>query len=156
MKRAVSVVTFWWHVTLWSFGVILAMSSLKLLTLKFLSHSLLCLSNWNPHSTFFFPFPSCSVAQSCLTLCDPVDCSPPGFPVLHYLPKFAQTHVHRVGDVIQPSHPLSPPSPLALSLSQHQGLFLNFKKTLWIYYLSTLVLCYSKCFPSRCGEGMRE
>ena len=52
-----------------------------------------------------------------------MDCSVPGFPVLRYLPEFAQTHVHRVIDAIQPSHPLSPPSPPALSLSQHQGLF---------------------------------
>ena len=51
------------------------------------------------------------------------DCSMPGFPVLHYLPDFAQTRVHWVDDAIQPSHPLSAPSPLALSLSQHQGLF---------------------------------
>ena len=49
----------------------------------------------------------CSVAKSCLTLCSPMDCSTPGFPVLHYLPKFAQTQVHRVGDAIQPSHPMS-------------------------------------------------
>ena len=55
-------------------------------------------------------------------LCDPLDCSMPGFSVLHYLPKFAQTHVHWVGDSIQPSHPLSPPSP-ALNLSPHQSLF---------------------------------
>ena len=65
----------------------------------------------------------CSVTQSCLTLCDPMDCSTPGFPVLHYLPEFAQTHVHWVGDAVQPSHLLSPPSPPALSLSQHRGLF---------------------------------
>ena len=64
-----------------------------------------------------------SVTQSCPTLCDPMDCSTPGFPVLHYLPEFAQTHVHGVSDAIQPSHPLSSPSPSALSLSQHQGLF---------------------------------
>ena len=50
----------------------------------------------------------CPVTQSCLTLCDPMDCSTPDCPVLHYLPKLAQTHVHRVGDAIQPSHPLSP------------------------------------------------
>ena len=50
-----------------------------------------------------------------------MDCSTPGFPILHHLPEFAQNHVHGVNDVIQPSHPLSPPSPLALS--QHQGLF---------------------------------
>ena len=65
----------------------------------------------------------CSVTRSCLTLCDPMNSSTPGFPVLHCLPEFAQTHVHRVGDAIQPSHPLSPPSPPALNLSQHQGLF---------------------------------
>ena len=64
-----------------------------------------------------------SVAQSCPTLCDPMDCSTPGFPVHHQLPELTQTHVHRVGDTIQPSHPLSSPSPPAFSLSQHQGLF---------------------------------
>ena len=64
-----------------------------------------------------------SVAQSCLTLCDPIDCSMPGFPVHHQLLELAQTLVHRVGDAIQPSHPLSFPSPPALNLSQHQGLF---------------------------------
>ena len=58
-----------------------------------------------------------SVAQSCPTLCDPIDCSTPGFPVLHYLPEFAQTHAHRVSDAIQPSHPLWSPSPPALNLS---------------------------------------
>ena len=62
----------------------------------------------------------CSVAESCLTLCDPMDCSTPGLPVLHHLPEFAQTHVHSVGDAIQPSHPLLPPSLPALNLSQHQ------------------------------------
>ena len=62
-----------------------------------------------------------SVAQSCLTFCDPMDCSTPGLPVLHSLPEFAQTHVHWVGDAIQPCHPLLPPSPLALHLSQHQS-----------------------------------
>ena len=60
----------------------------------------------------------CSITKSCLTLCDPMDCSTPGFPVLHYLPEFAQNHVHWVSDAIQPTHPLSPPSPPALSLSQ--------------------------------------
>ena len=65
----------------------------------------------------------CSVTQSCLTLCNPMDCSIPGFPVLHNLAKFAQTQIHWVGDAIQPPHPLSSPSPPALSLSQHQGLF---------------------------------
>ena len=64
-----------------------------------------------------------SVAQLCLTLCDPVDCSMPGFPVHHQLPELTQTHVCRVSDAIQPSHPLSSPSPPAFNLSQHQGLF---------------------------------
>ena len=64
-----------------------------------------------------------SVAQSCLTLCHPMDCSPPDFPVHHQLPDSAQTHVHWVGDAIQPSHPLSSLSPPAFNLSQHQGLF---------------------------------
>ena len=64
-----------------------------------------------------------SVAQSCPTLCDPMDCSTPGFPVLHHLLELAQTHVHWVSDAIQPSHPLLPTSPLAFSLSQHQRLF---------------------------------
>ena len=65
----------------------------------------------------------CSVAHSCLTLWDPMDYSTPSFPVLHYLLEFAQTHVHWVGDAIQPSHPLSSLSLPAFNLSQHQGLF---------------------------------
>ena len=65
----------------------------------------------------------CSVTQSCLTLCDPMDCSTPGFPVLHHLLDIAETHVHRVSDAIQPCHPLSSPSPLAFNISRHQGLF---------------------------------
>ena len=64
-----------------------------------------------------------SVTQSCLTLCSPMDCSTPAFPVHHQLLEFAQTHVHLVSDAIQPSHPLSSPYPPAFSLSQHQGLF---------------------------------
>ena len=63
-----------------------------------------------------------SVAQFCPTLCDTMDCSTPGFPVHHQLPQLIQTHFHRVGDAIQPSHPLLAPSP-AFNLSQHQGLF---------------------------------
>ena len=62
-------------------------------------------------------------AQACPTLCDPMNHSTPGFPVHHQLPEFTQTHVHRVGDAIQPSHPLSSPSPPAPNPSQHQGLF---------------------------------
>ena len=63
------------------------------------------------------------VAQSCLTLCDPVDYSTPGLLVYHQLRKFTQTHVHWVGAGIQPSHPLPSPSPLAPNPSQHQSLF---------------------------------
>ena len=65
----------------------------------------------------------CSVVQSCLTLCDPMDYSMPGFPVLHCLPEFAQTHVYWVNDAVQPSLPLWASSPPALSFSQYQGLF---------------------------------
>ena len=63
------------------------------------------------------------VAKPCPTLCDPTDCSTPGFPVHHQLPEFTQTHIHWVGDAIQLSHPLWSPSPPAFSLSRHQGLF---------------------------------
>ena len=71
-----------------------------------------------PHSVQFS-----SVAQSCPTLCDPMNRSMPGLPVHHELPEFTQTHVHRVSDAIQPSHPLSSPSPPAPNPSQHQSLF---------------------------------
>ena len=64
-----------------------------------------------------------SLAQLCLTLCDPMDCNTPGFPVHHQLPELAQTHVHRVGDAMQTSYPLSSPSPPPFNLSQHQRLF---------------------------------
>ena len=65
----------------------------------------------------------CSVIQSCPTLCDPMDCSIPCFPGFHHLLELAQTHVHWIGDAIQPSHSLSSPSPPAFNLSEHQGLF---------------------------------
>ena len=71
----------------------------------------------------FGPIQSSSVVQSCLILCNPMDCSAPGFPVYHQLPELAQTHVRQVSDAVQPSHPLSSPSPPAFNLSQHQGLF---------------------------------
>ena len=64
-----------------------------------------------------------SVTQSCPTICDPMDCSTPGLPVHHQILELIQTHVHWVGHAIQPSHTLSPPSPPAFNLSQHQGLF---------------------------------
>ena len=65
----------------------------------------------------------CSVAQSCPTLFNPMDCNTPCLPVHYQLLELAQTHVHWIGDAIQPSHPLSPPCAPALNLSQHQGLF---------------------------------
>ena len=64
-----------------------------------------------------------SVTQSCPTLCDPMNRSTPGLSVHHQLPEFTQTHIHRVSDAIQPSHPLSSPSPPAPNSSQHQSLF---------------------------------
>ena len=67
-------------------------------------------------------FCCCSVTESCPTLCDPMNCTTPGFPVLHYLPDFAQTHIRWVSDASQSSHPLSAPSLLAIHLSQHQDL----------------------------------
>ena len=73
---------------------------------------------WNQDSVQFS-----SVAQSCLTLCDPMNNSMPGLPVHHQLLESTQTHVLLVSDAIQPSHPLSSPSPPVLNLSQHQGLF---------------------------------
>ena len=83
-------------------------------------------------NSYFIPLPLCflttissvsSVTQSYLTLCDPMDCSMPGFPAHHQLPEFAQTHVPCVSDAIQPSHPRSSPSLPTFNLSQHQGLF---------------------------------
>ena len=75
----------------------------------------------------YLPFLSCSLLFSCsviLTLCDPMHCSTPGFPVPRHLLEFAQIHVHWVGDAVSPFHPLLPPSPIAFNLSsQHQGLF---------------------------------
>ena len=70
----------------------------------------------------FWIYPVSSVAQMCLALCNPMDCSTPGFPVHHQLPELAQTHVHRVHDAMQPSHPLSLPSPPAFNITQHHDL----------------------------------
>ena len=77
-----------------------------------------------PHRYYYFSYQSVQFShESYLTLCNPRDCSTPGLFVHHQLPKFTQTHIHRVGDAIQPSHPLSSPSPPAPNPSQHQGLF---------------------------------
>ena len=85
-----------------------------------------CLSQIPNLSLSLTPFPSVqfsSVAQSCPTLCDPMNCSMPGLPVHHQLLEFTQTHIHLVSDAIQPSHPRSSPSPPAPNPSQHQRLF---------------------------------
>ena len=102
------------------FVLILLYKSLSLF--PFLEHSLLSSLSlkdflYLSHAQFS------SVAQSCLTLCKPMNCSTPGLPVHHHLSEFTQTHVHWVGDAIQPSHPRSSPSPPALNPSQHQSLF---------------------------------
>ena len=96
-----------------------------------------------------FPLAFSSVAQSCPTLCDPMNHSTPGLPVHHQLLEPIQTHVHWVSDAIQPSHPLLSPSLPAFNLSQHQGLFLQFY---WIIidkwsciYLRCTVWCFDTC-----------
>ena len=86
-------------------------------SLKFICNPNICGHSWICSVQFS------SIAQSCPTLCDPMDCSTPGLPVHHHLLEFTQTHVLWAGDAIQPSHPLSSPSPPAFNLSQHQGLF---------------------------------
>ena len=88
-----------------------------------LPHSLAVQTLASGSSSVQFSSVQFSVTQLCPTLCDPMDCSTPGLPVYHQLPESTQTHVHWVGDAIQPSHPLLSPSPPALNLSQHQGLF---------------------------------
>ena len=99
-------------------GVILCC---KELSVPFLLYCKICsnMSSFYPLSSVQFS----SVAQSCPTLCDPMNCSTWGLPVHHQLPEFTQTHVHWVGDAIQPSHPLSSPSPPAPNPSQHRSLF---------------------------------
>ena len=72
----------------------------------------------------------CSVPKLCLTLCNPMGYSTPGFAVFHCLPQLVQTHVHGTGDAIEPSHPLQPSSPFAFNLPQHQGLFQCFSSSL--------------------------
>ena len=92
-----------------------------------------------------------SVAQSCPTLCNPMNHSTPGLPVHHQLPESTQSHVHQVDDAIQPSHPLSSPSPPALNLSQHQGLFFSNESALRIrwpkYWSFSLNISPSKEHP---------
>ena len=82
-----------------------------------------------------------SVAQLCPTVCDPMGCSTPGFPVHHQLQELAQTHVHQIGDAIQTSHPLSSPSLPVFNLSQHQGFFLWSYHVCMLGWLSHIQLC---------------
>ena len=89
----------------------------------------------------------CSVAELCLTFCIPRNCNKPGFPVLHYIPEFSQIHVYWVGDAIQQSHSLSPPSPSALIISQHQGLFQ------WVSSWASLVVKREDAQESACNAG---
>ena len=101
-------------------------------------------------------FYCCSIAKPCPTLCDPMDCSTPGFPVNHQLLELAQTHVHWVGDAIQPSHPLLPSSPPAFNLSQHR-VFAN-ELTLCIrwpkYWRGLKTNISGKLFPSLWWAGL--
>ena len=128
------------HISQWHFKAQIFMHSLLKCQRVFFPYLLLGLPklhNTNLYGTFKLPcldhfsagnfspfdfYQFSSVAQSYPTLCDPMNRSTPGLPVHHKLPKFTQTHVHRVGDAIQPSHPLSSPSPPAPNPCQHQGL----------------------------------
>ena len=115
-----------------------------------------------------------SVAQSCLALCDPMDCSMPGLPVRHQLPEFTQTHVHWVSDAIQSAHPLSSPSPPAFNLSKHWGLLqgvsslhqvakvlefqLQYQSFQWIFRIDFLQdwLAGSPCSPRDSQESVLQ
>ena len=88
---------------------------------KFFTMVLFCFSGYHP--IFLIDFSSVQFSSSVVSLWDPMDCSMPGLSVHYQLPEFTQTHVHWVGDAIQPSHPLLSPSPPTFNLSQHQGLF---------------------------------
>ena len=92
-----------------------------------------------------------SVTQLCWTLCDPMHHRTPGLPIHHQLPEFTQTHVHWVGDAIQPSHPLSSPSPPAHNLSQHQGLF---KWVSSLHQVAKVLDCSFSIFPSNEYSGL--
>ena len=88
--------------------------------------SLFCCNDWCVcfySNSILLWLPFSSITQLCLTLCNPMDCSTPSFPVLYQLPELTQTHVHRVGDAIQSFYPLWSPFPPIFNLSQHQGLF---------------------------------
>ena len=107
-------------------------------------------ATWEAHRMGISSVQFSSVARLCLTLCDPMNCITPGFPVHHQLPEFTQTHVHWVGDAIQPSHPLSSPFPPAFNLSQHQGLF---NESLRIGWSKNWRFCFS-IHPSNEYSGL--
>ena len=120
----ISFSSWWWW---WLLSVEFLLSEVNMLNFTYITI-------YNLYSDFFLKFALFfsfyrgsdqirSVAQSCPTLCDPRNRSTPGLPVHHQLPQFTQTHVHRVSDAIQPSHPLSSPSPPAPNPSQHHSLF---------------------------------
>ena len=102
----------WWDQMPWSFFFFFWILSFRCWIIKI----------WGV-AIIFYSFQLSSITQSCLTLCDPMKCSMPGLHVHHQLPEFTQTHVHWVGDAIQPSHPLASPSTPTFNLSQHQGFF---------------------------------
>ena len=103
-------------------NILVAVNILKLLSGALFPH---VTQQWKVRKVCYMHNCCCSITQSSLTLCDAMECSMPGFPVLHYLPGVVQTHVHWVSDAIQPSHLLGFPSPPAFNLSQHQGLFMS-------------------------------
>ena len=96
-----------------------------------------------------------SVAQSCLTLCDPMNRSTPGLPVYHQLLEFTQTHVHRVSDTIKPSHPLSSPSPPARNPSQHQSIFQWVNSSHEVAKTDHCFLCHDKSLTSSLSVGLK-
>ena len=98
-------------------------SNPRLMSLALAGEFFITSATWEAQNNSISSVQFSSVAQSCPTLCDPMNRSTPGLPVRHQLPEFTQTHVHRVSDAIQPSHPLSSPSPPAPNPSQHQSLF---------------------------------
>ena len=105
-------------------NLLISLNSIHLIILPLRKDILLkSMKRRNNSSTYSPTVQFSSVTQSFLTVCDPMDCSTPGLPVRHQLLEFIQTHVHWICDAIQPSHPLSSPSPPAFSLSQHQSLF---------------------------------
>ena len=104
----------------WQAGIKIARRNIN--NLSYADNTTLMAESKEKLKSLWMKEPCCRVAQSCVTLCEPMGCSTPGFPVIHHLPELAQTHVHWVSHAIQPSYPLWSPSSPAFNLSQHQGL----------------------------------